>query len=114
MDKTMFDQELSTDRIEAIIGKNIKSLRIKKNLTQSELAARAGLSKRTISNIENGNGASLASLIDVFRVLGMLENLAALFPSTELSPLELLKAQGKKRKRASSKAPRSTDEESSW
>lgn len=107
-------QELRTDRLEALIGENIKSLRIKKNLTQSELARQAGISKRAIGYIENGNGASLASLIEVFRVLDILDRFTALFPPTEPSPLELLKLQGKRRKRASKSQKSNETGEPEW
>ncbi|OQX73582.1 MAG: hypothetical protein B6D64_13720 [Bacteroidetes bacterium 4484_276] len=93
---------MTTKGIEIEIGQRIKERRIKKNMTQLELAKKTGLSRVSISKIESGNGVGFSSLIEILRMLDLLQNLEQLFPPPELSPLEILKIQGKKRKRASS------------
>ena len=53
------------------IGKKIKNLRLAAELTQSELADRAGLTKGFISQIENDQTSiSLDSMIDILDALG--------------------------------------------
>lgn len=94
---------MTNKRIGFEIGQRIKRTRIKRNITQLELANKTGLSRVAISKIERGYGANLSSLIEILRMLDILHNLEYLFPKDELSPLELIKIQGKKRKRASSK-----------
>jgi len=72
------------------LGKRIKAARLKKKLSQAEVAGRAGISAFTISQIENGKNTTLASLIAVMRVLKLLENFENLLPEQTLSPVELL------------------------
>ena len=76
---------------EPYIGEQIKTLRIRKNLKQDELAARAGVSKSALFNLENGRGSSLKTLVLVLSALGetaWLENLA---PDVTVSPIQLVK-----------------------
>ena len=47
------------------IGRNIKSLRIKKNLTQQELADRVGYSVRNLRRIEN-EGTNCIEVVNTF------------------------------------------------
>ena len=53
------------------IGQKLKELRVRKNLTQEELAAPAELSKGFISQIErNLTSPSIATLMDILQCLG--------------------------------------------
>lgn len=53
------------------IGIKIKEMRLKKQLTQEELADRCELTKGYISQIENDlNSPSIATLKDILQVLG--------------------------------------------
>ena len=53
------------------IGQKLKELRVRKNLTQEELADRAELSKGFISQIErNLTSPSIATLMDILQCLG--------------------------------------------
>ena len=64
---------------EQMIGEQVKVLRIRKNLKQDELAARANVSKSAVFNLENGKGSSLKTLVSVLNALGetsWIENLA--------------------------------------
>lgn len=64
------------------IGKQIKLLRLQKNLTQSELADRCELTKGYISQLENDlTSPSIATLIDILNVLGT--NLKSFFNDNE-------------------------------
>jgi len=104
---------MTTKGIEIEIGLRIKNARLKKNMTQLALAKKTGLSRVSISKIERGNGVSLSSLIEILRMLDLLQNLEQLFPPSELSPLEILKIQRKKRKRASS-SKKGNDPNETW
>ena len=79
------------------LGKRIKATRQRKKLSQVELAERAGISKFTIGQMENGKNTSLASLIAVLRVLKLLENFDSLVPEVMISPVELLTKSSRKR-----------------
>ncbi|MBN2426758.1 MAG: helix-turn-helix domain-containing protein [Deltaproteobacteria bacterium] len=104
-----------TDKgIEAELGGRIRSLRLRRNLTQQEVAEAAALSLNTIKALEAGKG-KLSSLIAVLRELEALDELDNLIPETLISPLQLAKQQGKVRKRASGKRVKeSKQEEAEW
>lgn len=91
---------LSDKVIEQELGERIKALRLRKNITQKELAAATTLSLNTIKSLESGRG-KLSSLIAVLRELSALDHLNNFIPETTLSPLQLTKMQGKMRERAS-------------
>src|SRR6266852_7696288 len=82
---------------------NLKRMRLNKNLSQEELAKRSGLNRVTISRMEAGRAATLLTLVQVLRALDKLELLNAFSEEPEISPLQLLKAQEKLRKKASPK-----------
>jgi transcriptional regulator with XRE-family HTH domain len=90
-----------TDRgIAAEIGNRIKSLRLRKNLTQQQMSEATALSLNTIKSLESGKG-TLLNLIIVLREIGVLDTIDSFIPETLISPLQLAKRQGKKRQRAS-------------
>jgi transcriptional regulator with XRE-family HTH domain len=95
-----------TDKgIEVEIGRRLRSLRLRRNLTQQQVAEATALSLNTIKALEAGKG-KLASLIAVLRELGALDELDNLIPETTISPLQLARQQGKVRQRASGKRAR--------
>lgn len=81
------------------MGSRLKDFRLGKKLTQQQLAERAGVSLFTVAQIERGKPVSVSMLIAVMRVLRLLDNLELLLPRQEVSPIELLKLQGKKPQR---------------
>ena len=94
---------LSDTAIIEEIGKQLKRMRLKNNLTQQELANRSGLFRSTISEIENGRVGSLLSLVQLLRALNNLDLLDTFVVKEELSPLLVAEQQAKLRKRASNK-----------
>ena len=62
------------------IGIRIKDTRIAIDLTQKELAERAGISQRTIERIENGENIKVENIINVLRAMQLLRNLDNLVP----------------------------------
>ena len=92
-----------TDKgIGAEIGRRFRTLRLRRNLTQQEVADRAGLSLNTIKFLESGKG-KLLTMIAVLRALNALDGLDNFIPEPPISPLQLARQQGKKRQRASGK-----------
>ena len=78
-----------------MIGERMKALRIQKDMDQMELSEHCGLSRGTISNLENGRGASLLNLLKILRSLGELQKVDDFIPEQQISPMELLKNHGK-------------------
>jgi transcriptional regulator with XRE-family HTH domain len=86
------------------LGGRLARLRLDRNLTQAQLAAQAGVSKRTVERLESGSVATqLSCFIRVCRVLDVVERFDALVPEPIPSPVEQLKLRGRKRQRASAK-----------
>jgi transcriptional regulator with XRE-family HTH domain len=87
------------------LGSRLAAVRLNRNLTQAALGREAGVSRRTIVRLEQGEGAELKLLVRVLRALQLLEGFLAAIPPDEPSPMALLRARGKKRQRARGKSP---------
>lgn len=107
---------LSDESILKEIGNRLTRTRLELNLTQAQLAGMAGISKRTLERLESGAAATqLTSFIRACRSLGLLERLDLFLPTPKVSPVEQLKLQGRKRKRASgSKIEKTSSKKWSW
>lgn len=57
------------------IGSDMATWRKFRRLTVGQLADRAGISARTVVNVENGRGASLENVLRIARALGVLDQL---------------------------------------
>lgn len=85
------------------IGDFVKHHRMDQNKTQEVLANAAGISRSTLSLLEQGETVTLATLIQVLRVLDQLQVMDAFVVQQTVSPLALAKLARDKRKRASGK-----------
>ncbi len=84
----------------AALGERLRAERLRRNLSQQQLAEEAGVGRMTVQRIEEGGSASLTSLIRILRALGELEGLERLLPPLGPSPLEEVQRQGRPRRRA--------------
>ena len=91
---SMTDQGVASE-----LGRRVKSLRLRKNLTQRQVADATVLSLNAIKALESGK-AKLTTLIAVLRELGALEGVDMLVPEITISPLQLAKKHGRQRQRA--------------
>lgn len=89
------------------LGYRLTQRRIALNLTQNELATRAGIGKRTLERMENGSSIQSEGLLRVLRELELLDELWKMIPRPGPSPMAMIKLQGKIRKRAA--VPRGKD-----
>jgi transcriptional regulator with XRE-family HTH domain len=96
--------------VEAEIGQRLESIRLAQNISQSDLAAEAGVSRRTITRLENGGGISVETLIRIMRALGIANRLEALLPDPSLRPIDQVRLKGKQRQRARQLAGAKTGE----
>ena len=92
----------SSEYIASVFGERLKLLRLNKDMTQVEVAEKAWVKRRTVLNAEKGD-VRLSDLIAILRALDMLGNLDVLIPEVPYSPIQLLKLQGRVRKKASGK-----------
>jgi len=88
------------------IGRRLTHRRVELEITQAELAAEAGVSKRTVERLEAGESTQSLTLIRILRILKLLDSLDAAIPEIVPRPMDLLKLKGKERQRASSKKRR--------
>ena len=89
--------ESKTDKeIVQELGGRIRSYRLQRNLSQDELARQAGVNRTTVRDIEGGKDSQLSTLVKLMRALGRLEDLGAFLPIPSVSPIQLMKLQGKK------------------
>jgi len=85
------------------LGERLRTLRLRKNIPQEELAERTLLSVGTIKSLEAGK-AKLSTLVAVLRELGTLNQLDQFIPPMTISPIKMVEASAKsssKRERAS-------------
>ncbi len=82
----------SSEAIENVLSERIEEIRLRQNITQSELAKEAGVSRSTITRLaQEGKGISLDSFIRILKALRISHKLEVLIPVSPISPLEELK-----------------------
>ena len=59
------------------IGEDLAIWRRLRRLTAAQVADRAGISRHTVMRLENGEGASMETVLRVARALGVLDSLVA-------------------------------------
>ena len=96
------------------LGNRLSRQRVALQLTQADLAERAGVSKRTVERIEAGKSAQTATLVRILRVLDLLDGFYAMLPAGGPRPMDLLRLKGKERQRASRKRRDQPEESWSW
>ena len=97
-------KQATDEAILSELGGRLARARLERNLTQAQLAAEAGVSKRTVERLESGSVATqLPGFLRVCRVLDVIERFDLLVPEPVPSPVEQLKLRGRRRQRASAK-----------
>ena len=94
-------ESASIEALQGDLGRRIELLRLSRNIQQLQLAREAGVSRRTITRLENGESVSLDTLLRVMRALGISGRLASLLPDPTVLPVDRVRLKGKERKRAS-------------
>ena len=85
------------------LGNFIKHHRIEQNKTQDTLARAAGISRSTLSLLEHGETVTMATFIQVLRVLDLLYVMEAFNVIKVISPMALVKEAKAKRYRVRAK-----------
>src|SRR5580765_4993534 len=94
------DSILGDDAVLAELGRRLAEQRLQRNLSQAELAERAGVGVATVERLERGSPVALTTFIRVLRELDLLEALERLVPEPLPSPREQLRLHGRRRQRA--------------
>ena len=92
---------LSNTEIIQSLGVQYKSYRLNANLTQKEVAEKAGVSLITLRAFETGKASNITmvNLLALLRAINNLECITEILPEIPISPYQLLKLQTKQRKR---------------
>lgn len=108
MQRSNIEWPILTDQaIVAQLGKELRRMRLERNISQAEVAKRAGLDRTTVVQLEAGRSATSLTLVQVLRAIGRLDVLDAFHEVPRPTPYQLVeqqaKYQAKQRKRASRK-----------
>ncbi len=101
----------SVELIISDLGDRLARVRLSRNISQEVLAAKAGLTRRTLSRLETGQGATLDTLVRVLRGLGLENHLEALLPNPGIQPAQRITGKGHERQRA---RPTAADKDETW
>lgn len=102
-------KSLKDDKVLQQLGKELRRMRLSSNLSQAEVAQRAGLDRTTVVKLEAGRAATLLTVVQVLRAMDRLDVLDRFHEEPQLTPYQLVEQQekylAKQRKRASRKKP---------
>jgi len=99
--------------IHRTLGSFIKSHRLEQNISQTDLASRAGISRSTLSLLERGENVALSTLIQAMRALNLLHIFKEFQYEQKISPIEVAKQEKKQRKHAYTAVSKSNYQENS-
>jgi transcriptional regulator with XRE-family HTH domain len=89
----------NSNQIEKDLCEQVQKIRLARNISQAQLAEKAGVSLRTVRRLESGERVSLDTFIRVLSALGLVQNLRMIFPDLSIRPIERI-ALGNERQRA--------------
>ncbi len=102
----------SSSQFENDLCQQLEQIRLARNVTQQQLADKAGVSRGTIIRMEKGSGCTLNTFIRVLSALSLGEHLEELLPATALRPVDRVRRSEKPRRRARPDAMK--HREASW
>lgn len=98
-------------------GERLKAFRLSRNMSQKELAEAAGISRRTVTQIETTGNGTIETLLRVLKAMELSDRLSDLVPDASIDPFNPDSMKGPTRQRASShtaKEKKSDDASWSW
>jgi transcriptional regulator with XRE-family HTH domain len=79
------------EELQKQLGERLRLLRISRNYSQTELAKKAGISLKTLRNLEHGKGSSVETLVRTLKALDATNVFDQLAPIPTVSPLAILR-----------------------
>lgn len=105
----------SNQDVLVFLAKRLRATRLQANVTQQDLAEKAGLSVITVKRAESGRGnTTILTFVALLRALGKVEQLGLILPEPNVRPMDLAKASKPLRQRASSPREGQSSEASNW
>ena len=96
------------------LSKRLVQHRLNRNLTQVDLAAAAGISRRTLARLEAGEPTQLENFLRTLIALGLQDGLERLVPGVPESPIQQLERAGRRRKRATGRRKQRAGDSEPW
>ncbi len=107
-------ESMNNVKIQTELGRRLKRKRLEMNLSQDQVSERSGISRRTVTNTENGKGCSLLTLIALCRSLNLLFKLDTLFPDDDNDPFQSSAHKARIRRRASGERSAKENDSDIW
>lgn len=85
------------------LGQKIKIYRVMKEMSQQDLSEKTGVSKRSISRLEQGESVQVDNLFKILLALGLSDNIDLLVPDQTRRPSYYLENKENKQKRVKKK-----------
>lgn len=104
---------MTDDYILKILGGHFRQMRINAGYSQQDLAVTSGLTRKTISSIENGKSTSSGNIVALLRGMKRLDVLSVLNAPVPVSPIAVAK-NGRNPQRIRSKKKQDKTEHSEW
>lgn len=99
----MGHSSLTIEQLEGILGERLRESRLSKNLTQQDVADRAGVHVSLVRRLEGGAGSTLKTFIAIVKALGQEDWLQTVAP-VSINPFH--QVEHRERLRASKRARR--------
>lgn len=90
----------TSQQIEQEIGLRLARLRLARNVTQIDLAQRAGIGVRTLRRLEAGDPSTLDTFLRVATALDLEHAILSVLPEGDIRPIERVSQKGRERRRA--------------
>jgi len=100
---------LNSDEWLQRLGAGLRDQRLQANLGQAELAARAGVGRSAVQNLEAGHG-TLSTLVRVVRALGREDWLQSLAAQPTINPLHMVRTAHKRRRASGARRGKPTSQ----
>lgn len=94
------------------LGSRLRRQRLNQDITQVELAEKAGVGRTLIKKMERGEDFMVDGLVRVMRSLNLLDQLDNFLPDPGVSPIQLARLHGRERQRASGEKKSANSKES--
>ncbi|MBK8582870.1 MAG: helix-turn-helix domain-containing protein [Flavobacteriales bacterium] len=96
---------LKDEKVVEQLGKELRRMRLSKNMSQADVAKNAGLDRTTVVKLEAGRSATLLTVVQILRAMDRLDVLDGFHEEPQLTPYQVVEQQekylAKQRKRAS-------------
>jgi transcriptional regulator with XRE-family HTH domain len=89
----------SPQELQREIGAALRTLRVNRGMTQSEVAAKAGVALRSLAALERRGSSSLQTFVRALNALQATDMIAKLAPQPQVSPLAMLRHGGTEARR---------------